>query len=207
MIKMSTIQKDLQSHLNKKLITGKVLLQNCKFVDENSRKTPAYHDPLYSPFYFHLGKYIKPKTVFSWNFSLGFLEKCFFMSNKETEYFMAFRNKDDVYFSPRMGSYNVKKCYKNDFYFLNDSIYSDELHSKLTSKKWECFFITDQNSYDDLLYMLELSWENINENGIIVVEYVKDLKKMKNAFYAFAKNYDTEPIVYNTRYGTGILQK
>jgi len=30
---------------------------------------------------------------------------------------------------------------------------------------------------------------------------------MKNAFYAFAESVEKEPIIYNTRYGTGILQK
>lgn len=207
MIKISTIQKELQILLNKKIINGKVLLQNCKFVDENSRKTPAYFDPLYSPFYYYLGKYLKPKNVFSWNFSLGYLEKCFFMSCKETEHFMAFRKKDDVFFSPRMGAYNISKVYKKESCFLKDTLHSDELHEKIKSRKWDCFFITDENSHDDLLFMLELSWENLNEDGVLIVEYVNDLKKMKNAFFAFSKNYDITPIIYNTRYGTGILQR
>lgn len=208
MVRIETIQKELSILLNKKIINGKVLLQNCKFIDENSRKTPAYGDYMYAPFYYHLGKFVKPKNVFSWNFTLGFLEKCFFMSCKETETFFSFRKKDEnLYFSPRMGSYNVKKSFKKEFDFYHGSIHDDEINDKITSQKWDCFFITDENSYDDLLYYLDISWKNMADDGIIVVEYIKDLKKMKNAFYAFAESVEKEPIIYNTRYGTGILQK
>ena len=207
MRRIEHIQNDLRLSLKKKLIHGKFLLNNCKFLDENSRLTPSYNDPSYAPFYYYLGKLLNPKSVFSWNFSLGFLEKCFFMSCKDTESFFAFRKKEDVFFSPRMAVYNVKKSFKNDFNFYHGKIHDDELHKNITKRKWDCFFITEENRYDDLLYFLELSWDNLNNNGIIVVEYVSDLKKMKSAFHAFAENNELKPFVFNTRYGTGILQK
>ena len=63
---------------------------------------------------------------------------------------------------------------------------------------------------NEFLYLNESDEKNPvkkHRNEINALEYIKDLKKMKNAFYAFAESVEKEPIIYNTRYGTGILQK
>ena len=70
MVRAEDIQKEINEILHNKLLGGKVLLQDCRFVDENSRLSPSYGDPMYAPFYYHLGKLVKPRSVKSMSFNL-----------------------------------------------------------------------------------------------------------------------------------------
>jgi hypothetical protein len=58
-----------------------------------------------------------------------------------------------------------------------------------------------------MLYSLELSWQNMSGGGIIVVDNASDIKSIKQALHAFADSVGREPVVFPTRYGTGILMK
>lgn len=208
MFTIEYIQNEIKTLLHQKLINGKILLQDCKVVDENSRRSPAYSDPMYAPFYYHLGKFVTPKSVVSLSFNLGLLEKCFFMSCKTTEYFLAFRNKDEnVYFSPRMGFYNIRRSYKGQFDYLESSARDLGLEQRLSSRKWDMVMLNEEFNYDDMLYSLELSWQNMSSGGVIVVDNATDLKSIKQAFHAFADSVGITPAVLPTRYGTGILMK
>jgi len=203
-----SIQKEIKELLRKQLISGKILLQDCKLIDENSRRSPAYSDPTYVPFYYHLGKFIKPKSVLNLSFNLGLLEKCFFMSCSETEYFLAFHQTDkNIYFSPRMGFYNVRKSYKNDFDYFTCDIKTDHFHTRVSERLWDAVFINEESNFDHILYMLETSWEHLSESGCIIIENAIDLKAVKQAFYAFADSIGRNPNIFETRYGTGILFK
>ena len=208
MLNFDSIQKEIKELLRKQLVNGKILLQDCKLVDENSRRSPAYSDPLYVPFYYHLGKFINPKNVLSLSFSLGLLEKCFFMSCKSTEYLLAFHQFDEkVYFSPRMGFYNIRLSYKGDFDFFEGNMKNDDFHEKISQKKWDLIFINEENNYDYILYMLEISWEHLSEDGCIVLDNALDLKAVKQAYFSFADSVGRKPNLFETRYGTGILFK
>jgi len=202
------IQNEIRPLLHKKLVNGKILLQDCKLVDENSRRSPAYSDPMYVPFYYHLGKFVTPKAMVSLSFNLGLLEKCFFMSCKSVEYLLAFRNRDErVYFSPRMGFYNIRRSYKGHFDYLESSARELGLEQRLSSRKWDMVMLNEEFNYDDMLYSLELSWQNMSSGGIIVVDNATDIKPIKQAFQAFADSVGREPAVFPTRYGTGILMR
>jgi hypothetical protein len=202
------IQKEIKELLRKKLVNGKILLQDCKLIDENSRRSPSYSDPLYVPFYYHLGKFIKPKSVLSLSFNLGLLEKCFFMSCLETEYFLAFHQTDEnVYFSNRMGFYNIRKSYKKDFDFFTGDMKNDDFHDRIGKRKWDAIFINEEKNYDYILYMLEISWEYLSDDGCIIIDNALDLKPVKQAYLAFADSVGVKPNFFETRYGTGILFK
>lgn len=208
MVKAEDIQKEIEEMLRLKLVSGKILLQDCRFVDENSRRSPAYGDPLYAPFYYHLGKSVKPRSVISMSFNLGFLEKCFFMSCKETDKFLAFRQYDSKeYYSTRMGFHNVRKSFKREFLFHQGDINDDNMSIVHLGSEWDLVFINEDSNYDDILLKVEHSWKLMAEGGMLVVENVCDIKRVKKAFEAFADSVDRKPVVFETRYGTGVLTK
>ncbi len=208
MLNFEDIQKEIKGLIRKQLVNGKILLQDCKLIDENARRSHAYSDPLYVPFYYHLGKFIKPKNVFSLSFNLGLLEKCFFMSCQETEFFLGFHQFDrNVYFSPRMGIYNIRRSYKADFDFFEGNIKDDSFHVKASSTKWNAIFINEECNYDTALYLLETGWNLLDENGFLIIDYAIDLKAVKQAFHGFADSVGRKPFIFETRYGTGILCK
>lgn len=201
-------QRQIKELLRGKLVGGKVLLQDCKLVDENSRKSPAYSDPLYAPFYYHLGKFLCPKSVLTLGFTLGLLERCFFESCKTVERFAVLRVPDPgVYYSPRMGLYNVGRSYKGPVEYHEGSLREDSGTSAVSSGRWGVVFVFEETRFDDALYSMESMWGHLEPGGSMVVENVEDLKPVKKAFHAFADSVGRTPNVFATRYGTGVLRR
>ena len=208
MVRAEDIQKEINEILHNKLLGGKVLLQDCRFVDENSRLSPSYGDPMYAPFYYHLGKLVKPRSVMSMSFNLGFLEKCFFMSCKETDKFLAFRRDDSKqYYSTRMGFYNVRKSFKKEFLFYQGDINDDRMSVGHLGSDWDLVFLNEDSTYDEILLKIEHSWKLMAEGAMLVVENVCDIKRVKKAFEAFTDSVDGKAVVFETRYGSGVLTK
>lgn len=194
------LKSDLDCLLKKQLISGKILLDRLGFLDESSRKAPAYTDPNYAPFYYHLGKFVFPKTFLSFNFSLGLLESSFLQSCRTVEYFFGFRSKSSEYYSTRLGNFNLGKKIKKDFYIGN--FRDDEFIDTISSKKWDFVLVNEESSYDKCLEYLEFIWPHIPEYGIIVGENLDN-----HAFLSFCESVNRNPFVFETRYRTGIVQK
>ena len=54
---------------------------------------------------------------------------------------------------------------------------------------------------------LDLLWENLNENGYIVQDYLNNHEPARIAFLDFAKIKNRKEIIIPTRYQVGIIQK
>ena len=204
MVELDSLKKNIDKLLKKQLISGKIFLDKLGFIDENSRKTVAYTDPNYVPFYYYLGKFIKPISFLSLNFSLGLLESCFFKSCKSVEYFYGFHQKNKDYYSIRIGNKNLgfkknKKIYIGDF--------RDDNFNKDVENSWDLVLINEELSYDRYLEYLEFIWPYLNENGLIICENICYDSAGKNAFISFSESINRKPVIFHTRYGTGILQK
>lgn len=206
-IDLLSLQKNLSVLLEKELVGGKILLDKMSMLDETSRRAAAYSDPKYAPFYYHLGKFVTPKSLISFNFGLGLLESSFLVSCKTVEHFTGIRQPAPEYYSPRMGINNIKLNYKGTLYFYINNIYDDALVEKISPIKWDMVVINEEMTYDDHLAYLEFVWPYLNDNGIVVAEYIKRNESASNAFYAFGESVNRPPISFHTRYGTGILQK
>jgi hypothetical protein len=83
----------VESDLNSQLISGRNLLDTLLVIDESSRKTAAYVDHRYAPFYYHLGKYIQPESMIEIGFDLGLLSSCFLKSCHTVKNFIGFKEK------------------------------------------------------------------------------------------------------------------
>lgn len=70
-IDLKKLKLDVDVHLKKELISGKLLLDRFCMINEDSRKSPSYSDPKFTAFYYHLGKYLEPKSLLEVGFDLG----------------------------------------------------------------------------------------------------------------------------------------
>ena len=201
----------LENALDQKLVSARVLLGRMRVIEEMSRKTFAYTDDRYTPFYYHLGKYIQPKSLFKVGFRLGFLSCCFLKSCRTVERFLGFQEvaKEGEYFSPRMGVANVKDAYPFpkfvDVYvgdFL-DVPFVEELHST----KWDMVIFNEETTSDKFRLHLDLTWPHVKEGGLIVVDYVNYHKTTGDVYRDFCKVQNREPTVVNTRYGVGLIER
>lgn len=193
----------LKKDLDAQIISGKSLLDRLCVINENSRKTSAYLDHRYAPFYYHLGKYIKAKSFLEIGFNIGLLSSCFLMSCKNIEKFFGFKENEKEFIPTRIGRINVKKFTKNIEIYIGN-LYDDYFYKKL-KEKWEIILINEQKEYDKQLEYMELSWSNLSDNGLLIVEYINTNNPSKKALDAFCQSQNIIPIIFNTKHGTALI--
>ena len=205
-INLVELKKELDDHLKKQVVSGKVLLDRFDMIDESSRKSPSYCDPNYAGFYYHLGKKLNPKSLLEFGFDLGLFPACFLISCKSVNRFYGFRIDDGNYFSNRIGARNVKKSYKGEAKYHYGKIY-DRSFDEYLIKNWDMVIFACEDKYDKQMEYFEYVWPHVNENGIIICENISRHEPTKQAFDAFSYSKNREPVFFGTRHGTYLLQK
>jgi|SaaInlV_165m_DNA_1040744.scaffolds.fasta_scaffold01469_3 predicted O-methyltransferase YrrM len=207
MKELKEIVSNLESNLQDGLISPRIILSSLRFIDESSRKSGAYADPLYMPFYYHLGKHISPKSYIQIGFNLGLSSACFMKSCNSVEDFLAFQRKNEVFYSSRLSIKNVKNHYKNNFSFYHGGFHDEAFEKSVHSKKWDLIMVNERILYDTHLECLEILWPFLSSGGFLVVDRVVSDKSAKDSFSNFCNIKNRDPFVIKTRYGVGIVQK
>ncbi len=203
--------KDLKPRIAKDLelqfIPSTIILDKLRVVNEDSRKASAYVDSTYIPFYYYLGKYIKPKNLIEIGVNLGFFSCAFFKSCETVENYLAYQENVTDYFSKRLVEKNIRDNFKNNFDFHYGFITDQEFLNKVNSKKWDLAFINEEKYYDKYFVVMDTVWENLSDGGMLVMENTITHSAAKDAFNNFCKVKNRESVIFNTRYGTGIVIK
>ena len=197
----------LNSELNSQKISGRILLDQFLLIDENSRKTAPYLDHRYAPFYYYLGKYIEAENIMEIGFSLGLLSSSFFSSCKNSKNFFGFKEISSEFNPIRIGKANIKRKFKGNAFYYIGKVYDQEFIDKSSSCFWDLVVVNEEVTYDQHLSYLETIWENVADYGLIVCEYINNHEPTKEAFFAFCESKNRSPLIFKTRYGTGVLQK
>jgi hypothetical protein len=205
-VQLQELKEKLEKKRSKQLISSQILLGKFRLLDEKSRSSGPYQDPLFAPFYYQLGKLISPKSFLEVGFRLGLLSGCFLKSCKSVERFLAFQPVADEFYSPRLAAANIRDVYKKEFDSYIGNLTDVEFEQKLKSK-FDIVCVNEQLTYDKMRDCLDLMWENINLDGYLVLNYVDSYEPNKDAFETLCKVVQREPIYFKTRYGTAIVQK
>lgn len=186
----------VEKDLNLQAVSASVLLSKFRMIDENSRNSSQYCCPFYFPFYYHLGKYIEPKTMLEIGFTLGLSSCSFLLSCKTVNKFCAVNQEIN-----RIGKTNVKQVYRKE------SIYLNEISDIFLPNSLDLTIINNETTYDKHLEYLDLIWNQVSENGLIIAEYLDRHFPAKEAFLAFCESKNRKPVLFKTRYGSALLQK
>ena len=197
-MEMVELSDNLKSDLKKELVTARVLLSEFSFLGPVLR-TPAFIDPRYIPFYYHLSKYIQPKNLLEIGFTLGLLSGAFLKNCKSVDHFLAFQTADQ--YSGRLGNKNIRVVYDGDF----DLFVGQFSNFNLSSHKWDLVIFDKLFPYDESRSILDKIWDHMELDGFLVYEHCRD--EEARPFLDFCKIHQCEPLVFNTRYGTGIVQR
>ena len=197
----------LNDSLKKQTMSGRSILDRFRVIDESSRKTAPYLDPYYAPFYYYLGKYIKPKSLVEIGFDLGLLSSSFLTSCKSVEHFFGYKSSSEEFSSNRIGKSNIKQCFKGKANFYVGNIFDKEFFDIFSLNLQDLIIINDETVYDKHLEYLDVMWSNVSEHGFIIAEYITRHMPAKDAFLSFCESKNRKPAILATRYGTGILQK
>lgn len=206
-MELETLKNLLDKDLSLLTLSGRSILDRFRVVDDKSRKTAPYLDHRYAPFYYYLGKHIQPKNVMEIGFNLGLLSGSFLISCKTVKNFFGFKLISNNFIPTRLGKSNIKMVFKGNKKFFEGNLYENDFFDEFGKNLWDLIIINDENVYDQHLEYLEIVWPQISENGLIVAEYIHSHKAAGDAFLAFCESKNRQPLIFKTRYGTGIVQK
>jgi predicted O-methyltransferase YrrM len=208
MQELESLKGQIQTLLNNNRLSGKVLLDNLRVIDESSRKTGAYTDSKYAPFYYQLGKVLNPTSMIEVGVSLGLLSTCFFKSCKTVKRFIGFQEKTNEYYSPRLALSNIKDfCRAKEIEIYVGKITDNEFTQKISPNSLDLVILNVEVGFDKQLAYLDFLWSYMSDRGIIVSEYIERHTPAKEAFFAFCESKNRTPAVFKTRFGSGLVQK
>lgn len=198
------IKLKIEESIKKGLVSSRILLDRLRVIEESSRKSGAYQDPSYFPFYYHLGKFVNPKNIANIGFRLALHTCCFLKSCRSVAQINAFERRQNEFYSPKLALANIKdidKKIKVNFHYgkIIDFVYM--------KNKVDMVLFNEQINQDKMQESFELMWELLNFDGLYVVDYIDSNENVKNAFESFCNIINRNPIYIKTRYGIGIIQK
>ncbi len=198
----------INKQLNDGLMSSDILLAGTKLVDESSREAGDYKDGRYLPFYYHLGKQLTPKIVYQIGAKLGLVGACFLASCKTVESWLAMDHDRD--FTARIITSNLKLRTKDknkiepggmiNYMGLNDSMLSSPSAS---SEHIDLCFLTENFGEERYLHHLNFLWKILAPEGLLVADYIT----AHDVFHEFCRVKNREPVIFNTRYGVGIIKR
>jgi predicted O-methyltransferase YrrM len=194
----------LQSKLDNHFISSSVLLGKCKLIDSTSQEAPAFSDPRYFPFYYYLGTQVSPKSVLQIGAKLGLIGACFNQGCKTVEKWLAM----DAYEGRPPANIiesNLKMFGKAKvgFMLLNNSLL--DMNSNL-DYSIDLGLLTEKYDKEKTRKYMEFLWRHLKPEGLLVVDYIHD-DTVRSSFDDFSRVKNREPVVFNTRYGVGIVTR
>lgn len=187
----------LQKKLDNPTINSKQLLGVARLINEKDRESGAFTDPKYLPFYYHLGKYCKAKSLFHLDYTLGLEDMCFIQGANTAKWAgYANGNEED----------RLNIATNNIRFFCKNSSFTTDLDefAKDVSDKFDAFIVT---SPTPLRVFRDEIWDNLNPEGLLIVDNIYSSDTGEEWFTKFAKSVSREPIFFKTRLGIGIIER
>lgn len=203
----------LREKLQSKIVSPRVLLSNSKFLNEQVKNTIAFSDPLNLPFYYHLGKQSMAEKVLQIGAkdTSAYIGPCFLQSCRSVHDWIVL---DETIDSWTAGF--VRSNLKNQMSPESDAVVlvgdREYWSMKLRKLNWDMAIVASSCVKDRFSQYLELAWENLNEEGLLVVDYISEkcpatAPDLHGAFERFCRVKNRKPDIYETRYGVGIVKR
>lgn len=190
------LEKVLES-FTKKNISTDVILSNVKLLDSSSKNSPAYNDPKYFPFFYRLGCEVNPKKVIQIGSKLGLVGSSFLKGCKNVEEWHVF-DDENCYKNIIDSNLRLSGCSK--IFFESTDLFNESFLFA------ELGLLTEKYDLKKMNFCLEFLWKNLKSECYLVVDYVED-PEIKENFYNFCFIKNRKPVLFNTRYGVGIIKK
>lgn len=210
-MQIKELQKLIESDLSKGLMIPRVLLQKFHLFDEAARDSVLCMDSTHFPFYYHLGKYVKPKSMLEIGSGLGLHSGCFMASCKTVERFYGVHlvHKENSW---RLARSNILLANENlrvgppGKFTMSISGFK-MVAPKCIEEKWDMVFLNEAFEYDEYRFALDILWESLNLDGYIIVDKIFSEDICRKGFMDLAKAKNREWAEINTLYGSGIIRK
>lgn len=204
---LKELVEKIRTDMNRQLLTGSTLLNGLAVLDESARKSSAYVDHKYAPFYYYLGKHFPINNLIEFGFNLGFFSCAYIKAQKDIKNFLAFNEKHEEQFAMRLGKSNIKKVYRGNANFYSGKLFDEEFITLAGKVKWDLVLLNTEFSYDETLNYLDFVYPLLSEQAVIVIDFFDKHAANKDAFQAFSFSKNRKLEYIKTRYGIGMMQK
>jgi predicted O-methyltransferase YrrM len=205
-VNLPELHQKVSEELKKGLVGPRVLLDRLRVPVEAYRKSIEYQDQTYAPFFYYLGKFTSPRALFQIGLGLGFPICCFLASCKSVEKVFALEPEDEFY-SPRLAISNIRDFHRKEIDFHMGAISDAEFLKKYEVAEWDMAIINVKISLDLHRNYLDLAWQKMPLDGLIIVDYLSSYQPAHESFMTFSKVVNREPVLFHTRNGIGMIQK
>jgi hypothetical protein len=73
--------------------------------------------------------------------------------------------------------------------------------------EWDLAIISEESTYDRHIEYLDVLWNRVRLGGLIVIDYQDRHEPSKRALDDFCQIKKRDPVIVNTRYGVGMIQR
>lgn len=205
---MTDYEATLKDCLAKGQVSSRVLLGRLGMIDEDSRKSSQYQDHNYLPFYYHLSKVCRPKSILNIGFGIGLPLCCFLQGCNSVENVVCFQQNSSSFYSKRIGLSNVRSVKRRSVKvgFWRGGVTDPEFQSML-SGGFDLALITERSSPDFIHEQLDVCWSALRVDGLLVLDHIASDPKSGAVFRSFCNVKNAEFVEFSTRYGTGVLRR
>lgn len=182
------------------------LLNAFELPDEAMRHSADFTDSKNHPFYYKFGQSIFCKNLLQLGTEYGVETGCFCCGCDMLNEVLIFTKPVD-YLTSKIIPRNVKKILKSKFRHYQGNLYQDdEFLDLVIQNKWDVIFIHTKDVSEFKEY-LNFAWEVCSHDNLILCDFVNLNEEMTEIFsnFCFAKN--REKMIFDTRYGTGLIEK
>lgn len=191
--------EQLEQKLQNSPLTSRILLSKARLLDERGWNTGEMNDPKNLPFYYHLGGFIQPKKVLEYGFGLGLTAACLTQNCPSIEKYVGLQLLNgDEYYSFRLGKATLKEYYLKEVFLKSGNL--EKLKEIIQSDVWDLVILSTILPNHDY----EKFWENLCIDGLIVIDH---LFEQTAQFTTFCEARNRKPVLFETRYGVGIIKK
>jgi len=184
------------------MISSRTVLSGMSLVGDESSMGPSHQDPAYFPYYFHLGRVLRPSRMLCVGFDLGLQAGCVLQGCDSPESMFAIQPSPSRPYSPRIAVSNVKHVAGRLFplsVYLGDI--GDESFPGLPPSSFDFAFATDP-----MMNHLHLCWESLSEGGFLSVDRLSE-SSSEDIFKDFCRARNVDFRLFPTRYRSGIVRK
>jgi predicted O-methyltransferase YrrM len=199
-VDLQELKTKLEENINQYApVPPKILMNRFCFLSDSSQFTQAFADRRYFPFFYYLGKLLKPTKLLEIGFGLGFVSGCFLQGCKTVNEFTAYQNNDEQFYSYRLGRRNILSVYKNKFSFVD---------SFKDLGEFDMVLVSGDNTLDKYRIELDMGWKCLTHGGLMVIDrVVYGTEVAKKVLPDFCKIINREALIVDSRYGTAIIEK
>ena len=204
---MKDLVEKVRTSFKSSALSAQCLLAKFKYLPPDVTNRTFFYDPKYYPFYFHLGRHVTAENVLDMSLAGGLPLSCFLLGKTGTENVLAFQRQSVDFYSPRMATHNVRAVYRRRLSAHVGAMDDVTFQKKLQSYDWNAVLMTERLPYDECLGYLRVIWSSVASGGIIILDYVNYDKSMGQAYHDFAKTSNRDTVIFDTKYGVGLICK